>query len=130
VYELAVAAGWIAMPREPGASPTGQGVVLVSVLVALAATVAVACLRPRDRSFSSIPLAAAAWVVAHYYAFDPYYLPTHRRFSDAGSVSPYWVYGVAAAGIAVAAASRRTSLAAAVYVVVCALTVIGMGIGH
>jgi hypothetical protein len=129
-YEVAVALRWIAMPLEPGADPTGQGVVLVAVLAAIAATLVVAWFRPRDGFFASIPLAAAAWLVAHYYAFDAYYLPSHRRFSDSGSVSPYWVYGVALAGGAVALASRRTSVPAAVYVVVCALTVVGMGVGH
>src|SRR4051794_30096919 len=37
-YEVAVALRWIAMPLEPGADPTGQGVVLVAVLAAIAAT--------------------------------------------------------------------------------------------
>ena len=130
MYELAVALEWIEMPREPGADPRGQAVVLVAVLVAIAATMVVAFLRPRDWWFAAIPLAAAAWLVAHYHAFDSYYLPTHRRFSDAGSVSPPWVYGLALAGIAVTLASRRTSLLAPAYVLLCALTVVGMGIGH
>ena len=69
-------------------------------------------------------------MVAHYYAFDPYYSPSSRRYSDAGAVSPWWVYGVVLAGVAVAAVSRRTSLLAPLYALVCALTVIGMGIGH
>jgi len=124
-----VAAEWIDMPQEPGADAAGQAVVLVAVLLAIAATIVVSFLRERE-AFAAIPLAAATWMVAHYYAFDPYYLPTHRRFSDDGSVAPAWVYGVALIGVGVAALSRKTSVPVPLYVLLCALTVVGMGVGH
>src|SRR4051812_23113714 len=54
-YEVAVALRWIAMPLEPGADPTGQGVVLVAVLAAIAATLVVAWFRPRDGFFAIDP---------------------------------------------------------------------------
>jgi len=125
-----VAVEWIDMPQEPGADAGGQAVVLVAVLVAIAATIVVSFLRARDLAFAAIPLAAATWMVAHYYAFDPYYLPTHRRFSDDGSVASAWVYGVALIGVGVAALSRKTSVPVPLYVLLCALTVVGMGVGH
>jgi hypothetical protein len=130
VYELALAVEWIALPKEPGADPRGAAIVFVATLVAIVGTYAVGMLRIRDLFFVSIPLTAAVWMVAHYYAFDPYYAPSSRRYSDAGSVSPWWVYGVALVGLGVAAASRRTSVLAPLYVTVCLLTVIGMGLGH
>jgi hypothetical protein len=128
-YELSVALEWIELPTEPGAAPPGQAIATVAALVATGATIVVARWA-RAPVFALIPVAAAAWMVAHYSAFDPYYLPTHRRYSDAGSVAPLWVYGVAAGGLAVAFLSLRTRMLAPVYVVVCLLTVIGMGIGH
>ena len=36
--------------------------------------------------------AAAAFLVARFYTFDPYYLPTLRRASDGGLVAPEVVY--------------------------------------
>ena len=130
MYELAVALDSIGMPKEPGAEADGQGVVLVVVLVAIVGTAAVAFRRRHDQWFAAIPLAAAAWMVAHYYAFDSYYLPTHRRFSDAGSVPAAWIYGVALVGVGVAVLSRRARASVPLYVLLCALTVVGMGVGH
>jgi hypothetical protein len=118
------------MPREPGADARGQALATIATLAAVVVTFVLAVLHGRGWALALIPLAAAAWVVAHFYAFDPYYLPTLERFSETGAVSPYWVYGVALAGLPVAVASRRTSVLAPIYLVVCVLTVIGMGIGH
>jgi hypothetical protein len=81
-----------------------------------------------------VPVAAAAYVVAHYYAFDSYYLPTLRRFSDGGAVPSAWVYGVVVAAVVVAAAIRRRPSTAPVLtplvLLVCAVTVLAEGTGH
>jgi hypothetical protein len=129
-YELALALEWIVLPSEPGADPRGAWVAFAASVLAIGGTFFAAGTRLRDWWFAAIPLAAAVWMVAHYYAFDPYYSPSSRRYSDAGSVSPWWVYGVVLAGVGVAALSRRTSLVAPLYVLICAVTVVGMGIGH
>jgi hypothetical protein len=129
-YEVALALEWIELPSEPGAEPAGAWIAFAASLLAIGGTFFAAGFRLRDWWFAAIPLAAAAWMVAHYYAFDPYYSPSGRRYSDAGSVSPWWVYGVALVALGVAAASRRTSLPAPLYVLVCLITVIGMGLGH
>jgi hypothetical protein len=129
VYELAVALEWIEMGREPGGEARGQVVATIATLAAIGVTVVLAVRRARGPAVALIPLATAAWMVAHFYAFDSYYLPTHERFSETGALSPWWVYGVAVVGVGVAALSRRASEVAAIYVVVCAFTVVAMGIG-
>ena len=129
-YELALALEWLDLPSEPGADPPGAWVAFVASLLAIGGTFLAAVVRSRGGWFAAIPLAAAAWMVAHYYAFDPYYSPSSRRYSDAGSVSAWWVYGVLVAGVLVAVTSRRTSMLAPLYILVCLVTVIGMGIGH
>jgi hypothetical protein len=72
--------------------------------------------------------------VAHYYAFDSYYLPTHRRFSQAGNVSPAWVYGVVVAAVVVAVAIRKRPSVAPVLtpilLLICTGTVFAEGLGH
>jgi hypothetical protein len=129
LYELAVALGWIDMPRDPGNDPAGQRVVEAVTALAVLGTVA-AAFRAPGRAFALVPLAAAAWMVAHYYAFDPYYLPARRRFSDAGLVAPSLVYGLALVGVAVAAACRRGERLVPVFVVLTAVVVLVMGAGH
>jgi len=127
------------MGSEPGEDARGQVVVTIAALVALVlgAGAAVVAAR-RDRAPGSlaavlVPVSAAAYMAAHFYAFDPYYLPTLRRFTQSG-VSPVWLYGVVAGAVLVALLIRirpRPGLALApVVLIVCAATVVGMGIGH
>jgi hypothetical protein len=117
------------MPRNSGDDPAGQRVVEALTVLAIVATVA-AAFRAPGRAFALVPLAAAAWMVAHYYAFDPYYLPFHRRFSDAGLVAPSLVYALVAVGVGVAAAARRVPGLTPLFVVVAAAIVLVMGAGH
>jgi hypothetical protein len=81
-----------------------------------------------------VPVAAAAYAAAHYYAFDAYYLPGLRRFSDGGMVPSPWLYGVVVAAVIAAAAIRRRPSAAPVLtplvLLVCAGTVLAEGAGH
>ena len=81
-----------------------------------------------------VPVAAAAYMVAHYYAFDSYYLPSLRRFSESGGVSSIWVYGVVVAAVIVALAIRRRPSVAPILtpilLLVCAGTVVAEGFGH
>jgi hypothetical protein len=77
--------------------------------------------------------AAAAFMVAHQYTFDSYYLPTLVRYSER-DVPPALVFALA--GIAVATGvvtlrRRRTGLAVSVPVILaCALTAWFSGLGH
>jgi hypothetical protein len=73
-------------------------------------------------------------MVAHYYAFDSYDLPTLTRFSDLGTVSSLWIHGVMVAAVIVALAIRRRPSVAPVLtpilLLVCAGTVVAEGFGH
>jgi hypothetical protein len=97
-YEAAVALQWIPVGTEPGDTARFEGIVRgLAVLALLAGIVISVVLAVRDRwsvSAALFPFAAAALMIARYYTFDTYYLPTLVRYSD-GSFSPIWVYGVA-----------------------------------
>ena len=136
-YEAAVALEWISMGRQPGDDATGQAVVTIAAFLALltgivATLVSRRILRPRPAAL--VPLAATSYLLAHYYAFDSYYLPSLRRFSDSGSVSSAWVYGVVVAAVLVALAiTRRPSVAPVltpILLLICAGTVVAEGFGH
>jgi hypothetical protein len=81
-----------------------------------------------------IPVAAAAYLIGHDYAFDPYYLPTLRRFSDDGNIAARWVYAVAACAVGVGgviALAPRIGLALLPFMLlVVGIFVVGEGIGH
>jgi hypothetical protein len=133
-YELAVVSEWIGMGRDPGDDPPGQAAATVAALIAVAATIALGVRHPRGKVFALIPLSAAAWMVAHYYAFDPYFFPSKRRFADGGMVSSVWIYAMVVVGLGVCVAAWRSRTAGGilvpVFVLVAALTVVAEGIGH
>jgi hypothetical protein len=136
-YEAAVALEWISMGSLPGQEAPGQAVVTIAAFVAfLTGIVATLGSRRILRRWPAtlMPVAAAAYMVAQYYTFDSYYLPSRTRFSETGSISSAWVYGVAVAAVLVALAIRtRPSVAPVltpILLLVCAGTVVAQGFGH
>jgi hypothetical protein len=136
-YEAAVALEWISMGSLSGQDAAGQAEVTIAAFVALftgivATLVSRRILHPWPATL--VPVAAAAYMVAHYYAFDTYYLPTLRRFCDGGAVPAALVYGVALAALVVAVAIRRRPGAAPVLtpfvLLVCGVIVLAQGTGH
>ena len=136
-YEAAIALEWISMGRQPGDDATGQAPVTIAAFLALltgivATLVSRRILRPWPAAL--VPAAAAAYMVAHYYAFDPYYLPALRRFCDGGAVPAAWLYGVVVAALVATFAIRRRPSTAPVLtplvLLVCAVTVLAQGTGH
>jgi hypothetical protein len=94
-------------------------------------TLALAFLPSRAPTYALIPLAVGAWVVAHYYTYDAYYLPTKTRYSEESSISAGWIAGLALAGLLLAAGIHRRprlGLLLVPFVVVCAITTIGEGL--
>ena len=136
-YEAAVALEWITMGPQPGDDASGQGVVTIAAFLALLTGIVATLVSRRIlRRWPAtlVPIAAAAYMVAQYYSFDSYYLPSRRRFSDAGGISPVWVYGVAIAALIVALAIRRRPSVAPVLtpilLLICGGTVVAQGFGH
>jgi hypothetical protein len=103
VYETLVALGAIELGYVPGDGPPGEGLVLSIALVAMLAGGGLVAFRPPAPFGALVAPAAAAFLVARFYTFDPYYLPTLRRMSDGGLVSPALVFAVAALALCAAA---------------------------
>jgi hypothetical protein len=136
-YEAAVALEWISMGSLPGQEAPGQAVVTIAAFVALLTGIVATLVSRRIlRRWPAtlVPIAAAAYMVAQYYTFDSYYLPSRTRFSDTGSISSLWIYGVAVAAVLVALAIRRRPSVAPVLtpilLLICAGTVVAEGFGH
>jgi hypothetical protein len=139
-YEAAIALEWIPLGSAPGEDAAGQAVVTISAFLALFAGMGIGAAAALGRGpvgrwpAMLIPVAAAAYLVSHYYAFDSYYLPTLRRFSDDGNIAARWVYGVAGLALGVAgviAVAPRIGLALLPFILlVCGIFVVGEGIGH
>jgi hypothetical protein len=108
-YEALVAFGVIELGSVPGEGAPGEGVVvLIAVLTMLVAAglALFAGLGARVPLLPLLPLAPAAFLVARFYTFDPYYLPTLRRFSEDGMLSPVLVFCVVAFAVGAALLTR------------------------
>jgi hypothetical protein len=106
--QLAVDLGWIALGDEPGEGPGLLETALVAAgwfaILVVAVFYLVGRLRSEERVVWAEPLlapAAAAYMVAVFHSFDPYFLPDLQRYSENDFVQPAWVYGLA--GVAVVA---------------------------
>jgi DMSO/TMAO reductase YedYZ heme-binding membrane subunit len=135
IREALVATRVLALGTTPGDDPPGQALVFAAIVAMLVGAVAWPMVGPDvPRALRpSLALAAGAFAIAHFLAYDPYYLPTLRRYSDGGAIG---ASAAAAAGAGVLAASlaalrwRRAGvvLTAAATLVVAAMVVM-MG-GH
>lgn len=107
VYESLIAARVIPLGSEPGRGATGSGAVFGVALIALLCGAAVSGVwtlsasRARHVVLALLAPAGAAYVLTRWLSFDPYYLPTLRRYSS-GGVSGVWIAVVCLAGAAAA----------------------------
>ena len=137
-YELLVALGVIDLGSQPGEGPAGAGVVGIFAAIALVASAGLsAALARADRAPALSALlapAAGVFLVAHFYTYDPYYLPTLIRYAEREFVPPILVFALAAAALAgglVTLRRRRIGLALSVpTILMCALAAFWAGIGH
>ena len=99
-YELALALGAGSLGPDPGDDVAGSGAVRAVGLLAMLAASGVALL-PGVRPWPAALFApaAAAFLVAFYFTYDPYFAPTLRRYSD-GNVAAGWIAVVAAIALA------------------------------
>lgn len=120
-FEALVAIEVIRLGNVPGEGAFGGGAVFVAALLALlvAATVSVAhAVEARcERRLVWILLAPSGvvYVIARWYTFDPYYLPTLRRYAD-GGVTGSWISVLSIAAIAAALLAIRFPRGGAVWV--------------
>src|ERR1035437_9544051 len=113
----------------------GALIALLVLLTGIVASLAYASGRSAER-ISVAPLvapAAAAFVVARFYSFDDYYLPTLRRMSE-GGLPGKWIVGLVVIALLAAVATKiRPRLGTAMtslVLFISVLTSIAMGVGH
>ena len=137
-YEAAAARGWISLGSVPGEAPRYEGwvlsITLLALLVGSVFSWVLAWRYERNVSIALLGVAAGAFVVARFHGFDPYYLPTMRRYSDAGTFSATWVYAVALfATLGTGLAFTRSRVGYAVNgpaLLLCAFTAVFFDAGH
>ncbi|HKV67816.1 MAG TPA: hypothetical protein VJN72_06985 [Gaiellales bacterium] len=142
-YELLVALGVIGLGPEPGDAPAGATAIVPLALLALLLVggllLAAAMGRRRWSRWGRLAVpaagaAAAAFLVARFYSYDPYYAPYLRRMSEDGLVAGRWIAFLVAATLASGLLVRRWPRAAAagtaVGVWAIALTAAVAGLGH
>jgi hypothetical protein len=104
-FELALALG--AGSFGPGGAdvPGAEAVFSIGAVATLLASVVAAGLAARrpSRVAALLAPAAAAFMAAHFFTYDPYFAPQLRRYSDGGAVSPGWVVFVAIVAVAAGA---------------------------
>ena len=93
VYEALVALEVIHLGSVSGDGAPGEGVVFAGAMLAMLAGAALAVMSQVPGARLLAP-SGAAFLLAHFYTFDPYYLPGLRRMSDQGLVAPWLVYCV------------------------------------
>jgi hypothetical protein len=138
VYEAGVALEWIPLGTEPGEGARYEGFVMAAAATAMLAAVVVSLvLAARERRTvpsACFAIAAAALMVAHYFTFDTYYLPTLTRYSESGSFSSAWVFSVAIAGVLASLLAFARPLfgfmGTAVVIPLCLFTIVFAGFGH
>jgi len=137
-YEIALAAGALSIGRDPGDGAPGEDAVLASALLVMAIGTILAGLtssRPAPRAaLALVAPASAAFALARFYTYDPYYAPSLRRMSDGGLVNPIWMYGLLVAAVAVGAIAwrrpRSSATLTAACVAICAVTALVESGGH
>jgi hypothetical protein len=82
----------------------------------------------------AVAVATGALLVARYYAYDPYYLPSRQRFAEASSFPVWWIALLAALALGTAVLSRRDLrtglLLAGIVMFLAGPTVFLIGLGH
>ena len=140
-YEALIALSVLDVGPHPGEAPPGEShVVGAAILVLFAAAVVVfatAWVPARIKGLATVlvalNLAAAAFLVARFVSYDPYYAPTLRRMSDGGAVPPRWVGAVTLLAVVAAWAVPRHRVGlvlTSAALMLCGFTALASGLGH
>jgi hypothetical protein len=139
VYQLLVALGVVELGSLPGEGPPGAELMgFVAAIGLLAAAVLSALLIATEgatpASAALLAPAAGGFLLARFYSFDPYYLPSLIRYSERDFVPPVVVFvlvGLSLAAGLITLQRRRAGLALSVpSILACAVTAWWSGVGH
>jgi hypothetical protein len=138
-YEVLVAVNVIQLGDLPGEGPPGSRLVGLVAAAAVAASAVLALILVRrgndgTRLAAAVSPAAAAFMVAHFYTYDAYSLPTLIRHSERDFVPTPVALTIAALAVGVGLVTllkRSIGLFLTVpAVLVCGLTAWFSGLGH
>ena len=139
LYEALKALEVVGQGSEPGeGAPAGGAVgVVVGLALAIGAVVTVSLASTGERVpwvAALLAPAAGAFLIAHVYTPDPYYIPTIRRYVDAGPVPASAAFALAAGALGAGALTllrRRTGLLlSAPLIVACGVAAWWSALGH
>lgn len=137
LYELLLATEVVPMGDAPGEEAPGGAVVALVALMAFLLAAGTSFVRSLETRggvavFALLAPAGAAYLIARWYSFDPYYLPSLRRYADGGIHGP-WIVAVAlvavGAGMLTVARPRPGCVVSFVVLLVEALTVFALPLG-
>ncbi len=103
-FVLAFAGG---VGAQSGYGSPGEDYVAVVALVTILAGAVLAGIAAGGGAAFLVAPAAAAFVTARFYTYDPYYAPSLRRYSDGGLVAPWWILALLGLALAAGIATRR-----------------------
>ena len=137
-YELALPLSASTAGLSPGQAPDGEGTIALvaafAMVVAIAAPLPLAAARGQSWAPALFAPSAAAFVVARYFTYDPYYFPTLRRYSDGGFLPESWVFLIAGisllAGLMTRVWPRGGAAVSSLVIIVLLVTFLAMGLGH
>jgi hypothetical protein len=138
-YEVLVASKVIRLGSLPGEGPPGNALAgfaaAVGILAAGALAAALATRSPQPRSLPAFlaPM-AGAYLLAYFYTFDPYYLPTLMRYAARDFVSHTLVFALVGlslgAGLLTSVRPRVGLALSSPLIVACGLVAWYSGVGH
>jgi uncharacterized membrane protein YbaN (DUF454 family) len=133
-FELALALGAGSLGSAPGEGVPGEDTVAAVALLGMLAGVFLASVLTESGTAAGLAPAAAAFVTARFFTYDPYYAPTLRRYSDGGAVPAWWIFTVIALALFVATVSLRArrvgAACTALTLLLCIVTAAFTGTGH
>jgi hypothetical protein len=138
LYELLVATEVVPMGDAPGDEAPGGTVVALVALMAFLVAAGTSFARSLEKRgggaavFALLAPAGAAYLIARWSSFDPYYLPSLRRYADGGVHGP-WIVAVTlaavGAGMLTLVRPRPGCVVSFVVLLVEALTVFALPLG-
>ena len=134
VLILASSHSELAAGQRPVGQTVAEAVAALALVLAFALAIGGAVRRAPTWASALFAPAGGAFVLAHYFTYDPYYFPTLRRYSDGGILPLWWLIVVVAgsilAGLLARHRPRSGSYTTSLILLVVFVTFIWMGTGH